>query len=430
MLPNKAHFIDCVKTLLKSTTKSVNSYEFSAMSAMLSQVTGISVDDDMATYHDVKTDAGIAISPVKAAKCFQEVIRTKVFLQGVNEAISQRLKAIKNDTLHVLYAGTGPYGAILLPLLPLFSGQKVTVHCIDIHRANIEALKKVIAWLEIRDLVVGVDLADAKQWRPDKGQLPLFDLIISETMNTFLQREPQVRIFAHLCQFLKREGTLIPQEIRTSVELNRVCDEKEEIYRKDLLVLNVKSCRRIARGKDEDFKHEVVLPASDKLYQHMSLNTDIQVYQSHHLGLGQSSLNLQHSRTGLAAEAGQVVKFEYKLTDSPYWEIDIPNAFESLDLCSINDQGTLGLYYLARFWDKYRRLAFEYYDTTLAKTEFELDIKLAALVGVNLQVLMAKALEFMSSFNAFEAWVDSHVGSISTDAIDRFNGECTKFQVQ
>ena len=111
-------------------------------------------------------------------------------------------------------------------------------------------------------------------------------------------------------------------------------------------------------------------------------------------------------------------------------EIDIPNVFESLDLCSINDQGTLGLYYLARFWDKYRRLAFEYYDTTLAKTEFELDIKLAALVGVNLQVLMAKALEFMSSFNAFEAWVDSHVGSISTDAIDRFNGECTKFQVQ
>lgn len=428
MLPNKAHFIDCVKTLLKSTTKSIDSDEFSAMSDMLSQVTGISVDDDMATYHDVKTDAGIAISPVKAAKCFQEVIRTKVFLQGVNEAISQRLQSIKNDTLHVLYAGTGPYGAILLPLLPLFRGQKVAVHCIDLHRANIEALKKVIAWLEVGALVKGIDLADATQWLPDKEKPSSFDIIISETMNTFLQREPQVRIFAHLCRYLKREGTLIPEEIRTSVELHRVCNEKEETYRQDLLVLNVKSCRRIASGKDEDFKHKVVLPASDKLYQHMSLNTDIQVYRSHHLGLGQSSLNLQHSRSGLAAEAGQVVKFEYKLTDSPYWEIDTPNVFESLDLCSINSQGTLGLYYLARFWDKYRRLAFEYYDATLAESEFELDIKLATLLGVNLQELMAKALEFMSSFNAFEAWVDSQVGSISADTINRFNGECAKHQ--
>ncbi|TMP68404.1 class I SAM-dependent methyltransferase, partial [Pseudoalteromonas ruthenica] len=53
--------------------------------------------------------------------------------------------------------------------------------------------------------------ADATEWQATEPQS--FDIIISETMTALLKREPQVFIFAHLSQYLKPSGVLIPEEV-------------------------------------------------------------------------------------------------------------------------------------------------------------------------------------------------------------------------
>ena len=86
-----------------------------ALVEIFESITSISAHFDMNDWQDANLSSGVAISPVQAARCLQETVRTQAFLKGVKAAIEEKLNA--HDTLHILYAGTGPYGPLLLPLL-------------------------------------------------------------------------------------------------------------------------------------------------------------------------------------------------------------------------------------------------------------------------------------------------------------------------
>lgn len=418
-MPNKNDFMSLVENLLAAPNGHENRDKVIKMAEMLHDVTGISVEDDISVSRDKVLGSGVAICPVKAAKCLLEVVRTQVFLKAIYKAIADRTESKK--TIHILYAGTGPYGTILLPLLPFFKEHNIKVQCLDIHEDNVVALRKVADWLEITGDTFNIELADATQWRSN-GQL--FDLIISETMNTFLHREPQVRIFANLSQYLAEDGDLIPQEIRTSAEIRPVTVDGPTSISCALLVLNAESSEQIRKGNTSCFFHELTLPDSKKIYQNIDLNTDIQVYDEHVLGLNDCSLNLQKSKSSITSGEGQTVAFEYVLNDDPYWKIDVPNLFETLPVSAIEKKSSIGLYYLQRFWDKYRRMVSGAHSSQNIANEHQLDVALMDLTALDLQTMMLKAVEHMSDFTDFEAWFLSETSGLDEEKVKLFNRTC------
>ena len=291
------------------------------------------------------------------------------------------------------------------------------MQCLDIHQTNVTALKKVACWLDIDNEGLAIALADATQWAPEETQ---FDIIISETMNTFLQREPQVRIFANLYQFLNANGDLIPQEIRTSIEVEPVIGGKMQRYSQDLLILDRNSCSRINQGDTEDFFHTLTLPDSDSIYQKINLNTDLRVYNEHVLGLDDCSLNIQRHRVSIACAPGQRIELEYKVSEDPYWQIDVPNLFHDEEEYPITRKSTLGICYLPRFWDKYRRMASGAHKQEIIQKEFELDVRFIDLLAIDLRTLMSKTLDFIDSLDEFESWLESEIDEIVAEKNQRF----------
>jgi len=187
------------------------------MGAVLSQVSGVDFDtSENIGSGESYTKAGLAVSPVIAAKCLQDIARTRCFIQGIDQTIKDKI-AEENGVVQVLYAGTGPYGLLLLPLLLNYKNAPLSITLMDIHQTSITAVKKVVKGFELEHIVSSIELADATQWQPENAVE--FDVIISETMKNTLKKEPQLFIFAHLQQFLKQDGLLIPETITLSAWL-------------------------------------------------------------------------------------------------------------------------------------------------------------------------------------------------------------------
>jgi len=87
---------------------------------LLCKVTNIDLHPLMFFDEDATiTQKGKAVSMTTAAQCAEEYMRTQVFLRGVHQAIQDQLS--QHKSIHILYAGTGPFGLLVLPLLHAFS---------------------------------------------------------------------------------------------------------------------------------------------------------------------------------------------------------------------------------------------------------------------------------------------------------------------
>jgi predicted RNA methylase len=173
--------------------------------------------DELLTSLNIKADSieftniagGVALSPQHAIDCLKDGVRTSRFLKGIFKAISQALETNKDTPLEVLYAGCGPLSTLIVPLLPHFNSDQLRITLIDIHEESMKSSKKIIEHLELNDFFVDFKTCDATKYKhPQK-----LDLLITETMDKGLTREPQVSISEHLCQQLSTEGILIPKQI-------------------------------------------------------------------------------------------------------------------------------------------------------------------------------------------------------------------------
>ncbi|MEF1229151.1 class I SAM-dependent methyltransferase, partial [Vibrio fortis] len=211
----------------------------------LAAATGISAEFDMNDWQSAELPTGVAISSVQAAKCVKEILRTQIFLKGVHQCFQDKLA--QKESINVLYAGTGPYGTLVIPLLHLFRADQVKLWLLDIHPQNIESLKLLINELGVSDRVEFMGVADATRWQPD-GNVT-FDVLVSETMTALLAREPQVSIFSRLQRYLADDGELIPQQIVLGTEL-AAADSSGLLPIKlgSFFKLDRKTCRAIAAG--------------------------------------------------------------------------------------------------------------------------------------------------------------------------------------
>jgi len=119
---------------------------------------------------------GKAVSLTTAAQCAEDPERGRVFIQGIYQVIQDKLALNPQRPIQILYAGTGPFAWLLLPLLPLFSASQIQVTLLDIHPASLDKVTKLIEHFDLADRVATYVCADATVWQPEAAVK--FDMIV------------------------------------------------------------------------------------------------------------------------------------------------------------------------------------------------------------------------------------------------------------
>ncbi|NQX38548.1 hypothetical protein HQN84_06795 [Pedobacter steynii] len=237
----------------------------------------------------IQTINGNAIGTFWAAKCIREIFRTQRFSRALYSSVLGAIGQNKRP-IHVLYAGTGPFAALALPVMMMLKPEEVQFTFLEINPESIEVLEKVIDLFDLRAYVKNIHQCDASLWDvPSSG----IDIVISETMSRALIAEPQVAIMLNLASQLPKDVVFLPEEIKVSLcKLSRGSREPERIT--ELINFNKASMYSIIEHSsmrnwnfnDQDIQTN--LSEGDQLY----FMTEIRINEGNILNLDDSSLNI------------------------------------------------------------------------------------------------------------------------------------------
>lgn len=212
---------DC---LLENDDRTAIHEALSSVHSIFSGITGVR-GDILEPAHDGDTflNGGVAISPHMAARCLFDPLRTVRFLRGIHAGIHEAMRRFPGERIQILYAGCGPYATLLLPLTTRFAPEQVQFTLIDIHKISIEAVCRIVETLGLQNYIHACVQTDAITYR-HPSHIPLH-LVISETMQAGLRREPQVAIMRNLLPQLAANGIFIPESIRVEACFSSSKDE-------------------------------------------------------------------------------------------------------------------------------------------------------------------------------------------------------------
>jgi hypothetical protein len=270
---------------------------------------------------------GEAVSPVTAMRCVTDMMRTKQFLCGINEAIELKLKEKKDAPVVVFYAGTGPFATLLTPLTTRYTPAQLQLVLLEINPISINYLQLLINTLGISEYVKGLIEADATAYIIPAMYQP--DILVSETMKEALKKEPQVNIVANLIPQCADECFLIPEEIKVTASLigNLSISSKPELALKTLLTLNAAFGRALKTNPTAiPIINNGVVVTFDTIepHQQIILDTAIKVFQHYQLGFRASSLtipvllNIKEKITSAAS-----IRFTYRLENEPGFIVEV-----------------------------------------------------------------------------------------------------------
>ena len=278
------------------------------LQVLLTELTGISPFETLSNKQNTDLSSGVAISPGMAAFCSIDIKRTQVFLRGVLAGLKHQLSVVEERPLQVVYAGTGPYALLVLPLLSFFESHQLKITFLDIHQSSLDSVKKLVDTLGYQSFVQDIVQADAATWQWDK-QLPLH-ACISETMQVTLKREPQVAITLNLVPQLAPAGIMIPEQIEVEAVLvnmpmfrmqsacNKEGDEENAVAHPLGLVAQLnKETALQAKGNVLHVLHglhSALLPEWQTPEYTLQLQTRIQVWGPHQLKDNDSGLTLPY----------------------------------------------------------------------------------------------------------------------------------------
>ncbi|AKN30014.1 phytanoyl-CoA dioxygenase [Clostridium carboxidivorans P7] len=274
---------------------------------------------------------GKAIGTFWAGVCVKELMRTKRFIRGIFYGIKKAQEKFPDRTIHILYAGTGPFATLMLPMTTVFSSEKIKFTLLEINQGSIEALKKIIKVFEVEEYVEEIVQCDATEYKIDKSK-PVH-MIITETMQNALKNEPQVAITLNLVPQMEIEGILIPQNIDIEAVL---IDPKREMERtmgiegaeddfyyplSKIFELNKEGVKRVMKNKNYEFPEiEIELSHTiEKRYKRLCLLTTIQVFEGEQLTYNQCSLNLPYKIMDIdwRNNKWKELRFQYVVSEKP-----------------------------------------------------------------------------------------------------------------
>ncbi|MTK53600.1 hypothetical protein [Paludibacter sp.] len=292
-----------------------------ALYNVFSRITGVS-PAHIGTDKDIMLPSGKAISPSAAAHCLLEMKRTAVFLRGIHQAILQKIENNTSGPIHILYAGTGPYGTLVIPLLYLFTPDKIQVDLLDINPVSLEALRKLIDELQLNDYIGSVFCEDATTFTLSRH----YDIAISETMLACLKSEPQVAVMQNIIPQLQPEAIFIPEEICIDAALtNPKMEQDRLLYYEN----EAPPFRRIALGNvfavnkqnlDTDRMQKTIEIPDEKDFPVLKLFTTVKVFGSEQLSENDSSITLPVNFYDLRKQPTLHIAFWYVQGEKPHIE--------------------------------------------------------------------------------------------------------------
>jgi len=265
-------------------------------------------------------DNGMALGTSNAAMCLKDCMRTKMFVKGIIEAIDT-LASKSMGAIHILYAGTGPYATLLLPVLAKYSSERVKCSLLEVNASTFESMKAVIKECGFEDFVVEYIHADATQFEIDNPKS--IDILVSETMQRALDSEQQVPIVMNLLPQLRSDAILIPEKIDVSAVQMRIdwmhATKTGDAFCKQLGSVIELSRNEIERmtaglknGEQIQFSSKVftVSSASLKTHNELSLLTEIQIFDTTWLRTFDSGLTVPKGVYSFSDDTEKEFKFK------------------------------------------------------------------------------------------------------------------------
>ena len=305
------------------------------------EITGIRAFDHE-NDRDKYLEFGKAVSPVVAADCLFDLLRTKRFIQGIYKAIVHLRKKFNGEKINILYAGSGPYGALITPLCFVFGEDVFTCTAVDVHKESTLALEKILKELKIENYFSRLITCDAFDYQAAENERP--HMIVSEVLQMGLRHEPQVALTHHLAPQLRDGGVFIPKEIRLDLFHSKKIPEniqpavaeptisrrpeREEDFLGTILTLNLQTVKeqlQISEYPNLRFKPlQVEIPQKRDPDDSLKLHTFLEIYNDVFLTDRQSSLTVPIRMTNLRGYPDNTVfEFEYKLSRKPRAELRI-----------------------------------------------------------------------------------------------------------
>lgn len=297
-----------------------------ALYNVFSRITGVS-PAQISVDKDIMLPSGKAISPSAAAHCLLEMKRTAVFLRGIHQAVLQKLNNRTAKPVRILYAGTGPYGTLVIPLLYLFTPDKIQVDFLDINPVSLEALRKLITELQLNDYIGSIYCEDATTFRVSKT----YDIVISETMLACLKNEPQVAIMQNLIPQLTEECLFIPEKI--SIEaclINHKMEQDRMMYIEgekplferrplgNVFTVSKQNMNSITEKKTFSIPDDAVAA-----FPALKLFTTVTVYNNEVLTENDSSITMPKQFYDFRVEKCREVEFRYMQGEKPRIESSV-----------------------------------------------------------------------------------------------------------
>lgn len=282
---------------------------------LLIDLTGID-GNNRKNQDDILLPNGKAIGTLWAARCVREFMRTKRFVQGLHQAVVDAKVRFPGQRIRILYAGTGPFATLLLPLTTVFSSEEIACTLLEINPGSIAALHQVIARLELQDYVVQIVQCDATAYQPPNAP----HIVVTEVMQNALKKEPQVAVTLNLVPQLLPGGILIPQQVRVDAAFVRFSEKEGVMHTTPQPVFCLNKETRL-----QNVQCTVAVDLSEgrkKGCRQLALLTTIRVYGQVELTVNQCSLTIP-SIVKLYTSASQIpeqVFFRYLMGKVPHFE--------------------------------------------------------------------------------------------------------------
>ncbi len=167
-------------------------------------------------------DTGLALGYQYAADCTRDPLRTTKYLRAIERTILKAREKFPGQTIHVLYAGTGPYAPFAFPLFTRFTAEEVRFTLLEVFRESIDSILRLARAFGTEKHIARIVQADATKFRNEGDP---FHIAVAECLQYGLNHESQVAITFNLGPQLHPEGWFIPQRISIDAVLNRVEQE-------------------------------------------------------------------------------------------------------------------------------------------------------------------------------------------------------------
>ncbi len=288
---------------------------------LYSSLCGINAGD--ITDDTIFLSTGKAISPISAAHCLLEYKRTTVFFRGIYKAILNIQKSFPGEKINILYAGSGPYASLVTPLTSFFTADELSFDILDISSVSLNAVKDLYTKLGLLSYVNSFIEADATKYRLNKDKV--VHIVISETMNRALEKEPLVHIMQNLIPQMKETSIFIPQSVKItaciSLPEKRGRPLMDEVLSESELVGKVYTISQ-ADCNPSNYA-DIKIPEEVKKDKSLYLLTSINVFDDEELQFHDCSLTLPKFISTTNDHAGKYANFEYIPDELPRFVYEI-----------------------------------------------------------------------------------------------------------